>query len=112
MKKQLEIVVLIVWVIFLCIVFVNNVPAGEVKLEWDPIPGAIKYKLYYGEEIHLHHTVIDVGPSTRFTFPNVDTNKQCCFAISYIDFDWKESRFVEEICGCRKIYDKKDHSKD
>ena len=47
MKRQLEIVILCVWVIFLCIVCVNNVPAGEVKLEWDAIPDANGYKIYY-----------------------------------------------------------------
>ena len=60
----------------------------------------------------MYTKVVEVGPTmTQYVFSGVDKNKPCCFSISYISANWKESELIGEVCGCEKSLDKKKYPK-
>lgn len=41
--------------------------AGTMDLEWDPVPGAHGYRVYYGFQSGVYTQSVNVGPTTRTT---------------------------------------------
>jgi hypothetical protein len=76
--------------------------AGVVTLAWDPSgPEVAGYRVYYGVNSRagssVYASVIDVGPQTSFSVPNLIVGTTYFFAVTAYNLSGVESDFSEEI---------------
>jgi hypothetical protein len=76
--------------------------AGVVTLAWDPSgPEVAGYRVYYGVNSRagssIYASVIDVGPQTSFSVPNLAVGTTYFFAVTAYNSLGVESDFSEEI---------------
>jgi hypothetical protein len=78
---------------------VSDLPAGQVKLAWDPSsdPMAVGYNLYYGSASRTYTNMVSAGASTSITISNLASSGPYYFAATVIDASGLESVYSSEV---------------
>ena len=78
---------------------VPGVRAGTVDLEWDPVPGATGYKVYYGRAPGQYTQFKDVGNRTTTTMSNLTDCSDYFMAVKAYNPYGESAEFSNEVFG-------------
>ena len=75
------------------------VAAGSMSLEWDALPEASGYKLYYGDSPGNYTAFEDVGNQTQWTLQGLDDCEDYYVAVKAYNFDGESGTYSNEVSG-------------
>lgn len=73
--------------------------AGTVDLEWDPVPGASGYKVYYGLASGQYTQIKDVGNRSTTTMANLTDCTDYFMAVKAYNAYGESAEFSNEVSG-------------
>jgi hypothetical protein len=82
-----------------CLAFAVTVRAGSVDLEWDPVPQASGYRVYYGLQSGQYTLMKDVGNLTTTTMGNLTDCTDYYMAVKAYNAFGESDEFSNEVFG-------------
>ena len=90
---------LIVGAILGAVVVAWAAQSETINLQWDPVPEAAGYFLYYGTSMGQYSTVVDPGEAVTASVGGLRRNRRYYFAVTAYDDMGNESGFSNEVSG-------------
>jgi hypothetical protein len=75
------------------------VSAGQILLQWDPVPGATGYRVYYDTRSGSYRRSLDVGNSTRATVPSLTDCTPWYLAVKAYNSAGESAEYSNEVVG-------------
>lgn len=73
--------------------------AGEIRLEWDAVPTASGYRVFYGTSAGQYSSTLDVGPATQAVVTGLTACTQYFIAVKAYNAAGSSAQFSTELSG-------------